>query len=65
MGYNTILCPFCASTNIDVYCIDDGYANCGPKGKEVWAAECDDCAAGGPWKDTKEEAIEAWNNRIS
>ena len=53
MGYRTIECPFCASTNISV-----------PYEPNVGTyAECEDCDARGPIKVYLEEAIDAWNER--
>jgi len=54
MGYKTILCPFCTSTNIDV----------SPWGKYYYA-ECNDCEARGPKKSTLKAAIDGWNDRWS
>lgn len=50
-------CPFCGHTNIQVfveYKDDGGY---------VYAMVCTKCMANGPWKDTEQQAIDAWNKR--
>ena len=58
-------CPFCGSSIVDVFCIDDGWGNCHYKKADVtWSVECDSCIAEGPWGKTKEEAIDKWNRRI-
>ena len=50
-------CPFDGHTNIQVFIEnkdDGGY---------VYAMVCTKCMANGPWKDTEQAAIDAWNKR--
>jgi Lar family restriction alleviation protein len=44
-------CPFCGSNKISVIC------------KYYFYCFCDDCEAEGSIKESREEAIEAWNKR--
>jgi Lar family restriction alleviation protein len=56
-------CPFCASTRVKLYAIDEVW----------WRVECRDCSAAGPHAgtedddvteaDNKDAAVNAWNHR--
>ena len=48
-------CPFCGSNNYSVDSYDRHHR---------WYAWCNDCHALLVGRDTKEEAIEAWNERV-
>ncbi len=57
-------CPFCNSKEVEPWVVENG-GDCPKKGfKDIWAVGCDDCNAEGPWIDSKEGAITAWNTRI-
>lgn len=47
-------CPFC-----------DGkpYLNIRDDPRATFAITCNDCAAQGPWEQTRENAVERWNRR--
>lgn len=47
-------CPFCGSANVQVV---DGF------GRPARWVLCRECEALGPKRDTRREAIEAWNER--
>jgi hypothetical protein len=57
-------CPFCASEDVEIYCIDDGYNSCRKETEETWAVECNNCTAEGPWGKTKEDGCTLWNSRV-
>ncbi len=46
-------CAFCKSKNFKLTEIDEGYC-------KRFYVSCRDCFAGGPIKDTEEEALKAW-----
>lgn len=50
-------CPFCGNTEIGV-----GY-NDKELGRSKWRAVCYNCGAHGPYENTSQEAMEAWNHR--
>lgn len=56
-------CPFCKSECLDMQPVEDlGLV----RGAHLWQLArvyCMTCSAGGPQKDTEEEAILAWNER--
>lgn len=47
-------CPFCGGEASTYVAYDDNYYVC-----------CDECGCGLPVYNTEEEAIEAWNKRVS
>jgi Lar family restriction alleviation protein len=47
-------CPFCGGEASTYVAYDDGYYVC-----------CDECGCGLPVYNTEQEAIEAWNKRVS
>lgn len=57
-------CPFCGNIKDNrAYCID-GWG-CRVKNKEtMWAVECNNCIAEGPWGNSATEAVALWDQRI-
>jgi Lar family restriction alleviation protein len=50
-----LACPFCASTNVDLY--EHVYA-------QHFAVKCNLCGAEGPSRPSPEEARRLWNRRV-
>jgi len=55
------ICPWCKKNDmLAVYCTFSS-DNC--YGEEYFAVECDRCEVRGPERETRKEALEAWNSR--
>ena len=50
-------CPFCGSEKINIW-------NCNDKSDSAWC-QCESCLASTSVEETEEEAIEAWNRRVT
>jgi Lar family restriction alleviation protein len=55
-------CPFCGGENLFLQDDEDGCADFNPTSYWVQCEEIT-CACEGPYRKTKQEAIEAWNTR--
>ena len=47
-------CPFCGCSRVFATRDSEG----------LWAGQCDDCGAEGPWDATAADALERWDKRV-
>ncbi|WP_041544383.1 MULTISPECIES: Lar family restriction alleviation protein [Chelativorans] len=57
MPYDRKPCPFCGSRRTQDSASHYGFVS-------IYFVVCRDCHADGPAKDTRSEAIQAWNTRV-
>ena len=58
MKQKLLKCPFCGHKKIEVY-----VENYDLDSSVIYSRICVKCRANGPWKDTEQQAIDAWNKR--